>query len=103
RTERWPPPSLAARLSRRIRMSAPPKTPPRRPPMTKVSAIWRRELRSYWNSPTAYILIVVFLVVLTWLHFRVFCVQNNAELGQFFGWLPAAFVFMLPALTMRQW
>ena len=71
--------------------------------MNKVSAIWRRELRSYWNSPTAYILIVVFLVVLSWLFFRTFFVQNNAELTPFFSILPIGFLLMLPALTMRQW
>jgi ABC-2 type transport system permease protein len=70
--------------------------------MSKVSAIWRRELRSYWNSPTAYILIVVFLLVISWIFFRLFFIQNNAEL-MYMGWLPAAFAIMLPALTMRQW
>ena len=70
--------------------------------MSKVSAIWRRELRSYWSSPTAYILIIVFLVVISWVFFKLFFVQNNAEL-MFLGWFPPAFAIMLPALTMRQW
>jgi len=73
--------------------------------MSKVSAIWRRELRSYWNQPTAYILIVVFLLVVNWLAFRTFFMQNDAQIGMsgFFGLLPVAFWLMLPALTMRQW
>lgn len=70
--------------------------------MNKVSAIWRRELRAYWNSPTAYILIVVFLLVISWIFFKLFFLQNNADL-LFLGWFPPAFAIMLPALTMRQW
>src|SRR5688572_22323457 len=72
-------------------------------PMNKVAAIWRRELRSYWNSPVAYVLIVVFLVVLSWLFFKTFFVQNNADLVPFFSLLPVGFLLMLPALTLRQW
>jgi len=71
--------------------------------MNKVSAIWRRELKAFWYSPVAYIFIVVFLIIVTWLYFRGFFEQNNADLGPFFSILPAAFLFMLPTLTMRQW
>ncbi|MDQ3023084.1 MAG: ABC transporter permease subunit [bacterium] len=71
--------------------------------MSKVAAVWRREFKAFWFSPVAYIVIVVFLVVMSWVFFQYFFVQNDADMGQFFGLLPWAFLLILPALTMRQW
>lgn len=71
--------------------------------MSKISAVWGREFRAYWLSPVAYITLVVFLVVTTWLFFQFFFLADNADMGQMFTLLPWAFMFILPALTMRQW
>jgi len=71
--------------------------------MSRVAAIWRKEFRTFWFSPIAYIVITVFLVMMTWLFFRGFFILNNADLRSFFGLLPWAFLFLAPALTMRQW
>jgi ABC-2 type transport system permease protein len=71
--------------------------------MSKSMAIWRHEFRNYWYSPIAYIVITVFLVIMSWLFFKSFFIQQNADMSGFFGILPWAFLFLLPAVTMRQW
>jgi ABC-2 type transport system permease protein len=70
---------------------------------SKVAAVWRKEFKSFWFSPVAYIVLVVFLVIMTWFFFRQFFIGNDANLTGFFGMLPFAFAFVLPSLTMRQW
>jgi ABC-2 type transport system permease protein len=71
--------------------------------MSKLAAVWRREFRGYWYSPVAYIVITVFLVVLTWMFFLPFFIQGQADTRGLFGPLPWFFLFLAPAITMRQW
>ncbi|MCH7471633.1 ABC transporter permease subunit [bacterium] len=71
--------------------------------MSRIAAICRKEFRSFWYSPIAYIVLIVFLVVMTWLFFLGFYLRNNATLVGLFGFLPAVFIFVIPALTMHQW
>jgi len=71
--------------------------------MNRVAAIWRKEFRTFWYSPIAYIVITVFLVLMSWLFFKGFFVMNNADMRSYFQLLPWAFLFLMPALTMRQW
>jgi len=68
-------------------------------------AIARRELRSAWNSPVAYVLVVGFLVFCAgWLYFvRGFFAAGLADLRPYFGLMPLAFAFLAPAATMRSW
>jgi ABC-2 type transport system permease protein len=71
--------------------------------MNKLAAVWRKEFRGYWYSPVAYIVITVFLVVLTWMFFLPFFIQGQADTRGLFGPLPWFFLFLAPAITMRQW
>ena len=71
--------------------------------MNKISAIWGKEFRSFWYSPVAYIVINVFLVVMTWFFFKQLYLSKDANLTAFFRSMPMAFMFLMPALTMRQW
>ena len=71
--------------------------------MTKINAIWRKEFHTFWYSFIAYIVIAVFIGTTSWLYFRTFFVMNDANLTGFFGALPALFLLIMPALTMRQW
>lgn len=71
--------------------------------MSKIGAVWAKEFRSFWYSPVAYIVITVFLVITTYLFFIGFFLQGNADITPFFSLLPWAFLFLMPALTMRQW
>lgn len=71
--------------------------------MSKISAIWLKEFRTFWYSFIAYIVIAVFIGTTSWLYFRGLFVMNDANLGGFFASLPALFLLIMPALTMRQW
>lgn len=63
--------------------------------------IFSKELRDYFVSPIAYIVISVFLLVTGWFFFSPFFLFNQASLRDFFNLLPPVFSFIMPALTMR--
>ncbi|MBR1403874.1 MAG: ABC transporter permease [Treponema sp.] len=63
--------------------------------------IFRREIKSYFTSPIAYIVTGLFLLASGFLFFNTFFLINRAELRQFFGLLPIILSFFIPALTMR--
>ena len=63
--------------------------------------VLRREFRSYFLSPIAYIVIGVFLVVAGWFFFTPFFLENRADLREFFSLLPLVLSFVVPAITMR--
>jgi len=68
-------------------------------------AVTKRELRSAFNSPIAYV-VVIFTLVFTsvWFFFvKQFFAQDEATLRDYFGVFPTAFVLLIPALTMRSW
>jgi ABC-2 type transport system permease protein len=69
--------------------------------MRQAVNIFRREMRSFFVSPIAYIVIAIFLLVTGWFFFSTFFLYNQASLRSFFGLLPLTFAFVIPALTMR--
>ncbi|OQX64255.1 MAG: ABC transporter [Desulfococcus sp. 4484_241] len=69
--------------------------------MRQVWSIFTREFRSYFVSPVAYIVIVVFLLVTGWLFFSPFFLQGQASMRAFFKLLPFVFSFVVPAVTMK--
>ena len=71
--------------------------------MNNIYTIFKRELKGYFNSAIAYICITVFLVLVNWLFFRVFFIEGQANLRNFFGLIPWIFLFFVPAITMRLW
>ncbi len=73
--------------------------------MRKIAPLVRKELLSYFNSPIAYILVILFLVFTSlWLFFfQNFAAQNVATLRGYFGIMPMVFIVLVPALTMRSW
>jgi ABC-2 type transport system permease protein len=70
-----------------------------------VLRIARKELRSYFNSPVAYIVVVFFLVFTsTWLFYvNQFVAADVASLRSYFAIMPVIFIGLVPALTMRSW
>jgi ABC-2 type transport system permease protein len=63
--------------------------------------IFRKELKSYFISPIAYIVSSVFLIIIGWLFFSTFFLDSQASLTRFFALLPVTFAFIIPAVTMR--
>jgi len=68
-------------------------------------AIAKRQWRSYFNSPVAYVFIVLTLVIsaiFTWLFGR-FYEARQADLYPFFFFIPWVFAILVPLLTMGLW
>jgi ABC-2 type transport system permease protein len=63
--------------------------------------IMKKELRSYFISPIAYIVIALFLVLSGVMVFPAYFLNNQADLRGFFDLLPFLFAFFLPIITMR--
>ncbi len=63
--------------------------------------IFKKELKGFFFSPIAYIVITVFLLISGWFFFSTFFLYNQAELRNFFIQLPLIFAFVVPAVTMR--
>jgi ABC-2 type transport system permease protein len=71
--------------------------------MRGLAGVYKRELSGYFNSPIAYIFIVVFLLLASWLFFRGYFLYAQADLRPFFSLLPWMFLFFVPAVSMRLW
>ena len=69
--------------------------------MNPVASIARKEFRSYVGSPAGYVFLVAFLVLSSWLFFRVFFLIEQASLRPFFTVMPWLFLFFVPAAAMR--
>jgi ABC-2 type transport system permease protein len=69
--------------------------------MSQVIHILNKELKDYFISPIAYIVISIFLLVTGWFFFTTFFFYNQADLRNYFSLLPITFSFVIPAITMR--
>jgi ABC-2 type transport system permease protein len=68
---------------------------------SNVGTIFKKEVRSYFNSAVAYVVIVVFLAIVGWLYTSSMFLVNVASLRLMFEWIPLVFLFVVPAVTMR--
>lgn len=68
---------------------------------SNVWPIFRKELRSYFNSAVAYVVIVVFLAIVGWFFTSSLFLTNIASMRMMFEVVPAVFLFIIPAITMR--
>ena len=73
--------------------------------MTRMRAVAARELRAYFNSPIAYVFLVVFAGAALFTVFNVhqFFSRGIADLRGLFGAIPLLMILLVPALTMRLW
>ncbi|HEX5765125.1 MAG TPA: ABC transporter permease [Woeseiaceae bacterium] len=73
--------------------------------MSIISALFRRELRSYFATPVAYVFIVIFLVLMGTFTFYLggFYERGQADLSAFFNYHPWLYLFLVPAIAMRLW
>ena len=69
--------------------------------MRRIFPILIKELKDYFISPIAYIVISIFLLVTGWFFFTTFFYYNQATLRGFFNLLPITLAFIIPAVTMR--
>jgi ABC-2 type transport system permease protein len=71
--------------------------------MQNIMAIFKKEFKTYFLSPIAYIFITVYLITTTFLFFQGFFLINQADMRGYFDLLPWVFLFFVPAITMRSW
>jgi ABC-2 type transport system permease protein len=73
--------------------------------LSNIIPVIKKELKSYFNSPIAYVLVVTFLVFSSvWVFYlQTFFASNIASLRSFFSVIPIVFIIVMPALTMRSW
>ncbi|MDI9432201.1 MAG: ABC transporter permease [Planctomycetota bacterium] len=72
--------------------------------MNSFWAVFKRELKSYFTTPLAYVFLVIFLFFSGYLTFKEgFYEARQADLRPFFANLPLLFVFMVPSTAMRLW
>lgn len=71
--------------------------------MRNMTTIMRRELGAYFNSPIAYVVISVFLVLSAFLFFNALFLQQQADLRELFDgfWTTLLVAILGPAITMR--
>ena len=70
--------------------------------MNSFKAVFKRELKSYFATPLAYVFLVIFLFFAGYLTFKQgFYEMRQADMRTFFMNLPLLFVFMVPAVAMR--
>jgi ABC-2 type transport system permease protein len=67
-------------------------------------AVFKREFKSYFTTPLAYVFLVVFLFFSGYLTFKAgFFEARQADMTAFFMNMPLMFVFLVPAAAMRLW
>ncbi|MDP6345794.1 MAG: ABC transporter permease subunit [Alphaproteobacteria bacterium] len=73
--------------------------------MATTWAIFRRELAGYFNTPLAYVFIVIFLFLTGIFTFYMggFFNRGQADLRPFFNFHPWLYLFLVPAIAMRLW
>ena len=69
--------------------------------MSTTTTVARREIRTYFNSPVAYIVVMVFMLISGYLFFNQLFLEKQAELRYYFTLTPLIFTFIIPAITMR--
>jgi len=69
--------------------------------LSNAHTIFRKELASYFNSAIAYVVLVVFLAIVGWFHASNVFLANVASLRLMFEIIPAVYLFVVPAITMR--
>lgn len=70
-----------------------------------ILAVAKREWRAYFDSPVAYVFIIIFLMLAGFFTFSLaqFYEAGQADLSGFFQWHPWLYMILVPAVAMRLW
>ena len=68
--------------------------------MKNIMTIAGRQFRSYWNGPTAYIVLSLVLGALGWFFWSTFFLYGRASVRNMFEWIGILSAFATPALAM---
>ncbi|MFC1628789.1 ABC transporter permease [Gemmatimonadota bacterium] len=68
---------------------------------SNITALYKKELKAYFNSPIAYVVMSVFLLMAGWFFANDLFLGGEASLRTFFEVGRLIFVFFIPAISMR--
>ena len=68
--------------------------------MRNLKAVYFKEMKSYFNSPMAYIFLVIFAVINGYFFTRTFFLFNQSDMRSLFNIIPLVYLFFIPAVTM---
>ncbi len=68
--------------------------------MGNIKAIFLKELRGYFNSPMAYIFLVIFALVNGYFFTNTFFLIGQSDLRTLFSTVPLVYLFFIPAVSM---
>ena len=68
--------------------------------MHNILTIYKKELRSFFTSPMAYIFLVVFALVIGYFFTNTFFLYNQSDMRSLFGIVPIVYLFFIPAVSM---
>ena len=68
--------------------------------MRNLKTVYFRELKSYFNSPMAYIFLVIFAVINGYFFTRTFFLFNQSDMRSLFNIIPLVYLFFIPSVTM---
>ena len=68
--------------------------------VNNILVIFRRELRSFFDSPMAYVFLVVFAVVNGYFFTNTFFLYGQSDMRALFGIVPLVYLFFIPGVMM---
>jgi len=68
--------------------------------MLNIRMIFRREIHSFFNSPMAYIFLVIFAIVSGYFFTNTFFLFGQSDLRVLFDMIPLVYLFFIPAVSM---
>ena len=68
--------------------------------MHNILTIYKKELRSFFTTPLAYIFLVVFALVNGYFFTNTFFLYNQSDMRSLFGIVPLVYLFFIPAVSM---
>ena len=68
--------------------------------MRNLKAVYFKEMKSYFNSPMAYIFLVIFSIINGYFFTRTFFLFNQSDMRSLFNIIPLVYLFFIPAVTM---
>jgi ABC-2 type transport system permease protein len=69
--------------------------------MRQIVVLAKKEFRSYFDSPVAYVVITLFLLIAGWQFSSTLFLNNSAELRILFSIIRFILLFFIPAISMR--
>ena len=68
--------------------------------MRNLKAVYFKEMKSYFNSPMAYIFLVIFAIINGYFFTRTFFLFNQSDMRSLFNIIPLVYLFFIPAVSM---